>query len=76
MIMKMKSRPHIYYINLGTRKNRPLPRRGCKYSKYEKCLGMMMLICFKQHLSDIWSSFIKLSNTEDELIKIVAYKTN
>ena len=24
--------------------------------KYKKCLGVMMLICIKQHLSNIWNS--------------------
>ena len=24
-------------------------------SKYNKCLSMMMLLCIKQHLSNIWS---------------------
>ena len=46
----MKNRSNIYYKNLGTRKNRPLPRHEHKYSKYKKC---MMIICIKQHLSNI-----------------------
>ena len=29
---------------------------GHKYSKHKKCLSMMMLICIKQHLSNILSS--------------------
>ena len=29
---------------------------GCNYSKYKKCLSMMMLKSIKQHLSNIWSS--------------------
>ena len=33
-------------------KNRPGDRHGHKYSKYKKCLSMMMLI-FKQRLSNI-----------------------
>ena len=28
--------------------NRPRPRHGHIYSKYKKCLIMMMLICIKQ----------------------------
>ena len=36
--------------------NGPRRRRGNKYSKYQKCLSMMMLIRTKQHLSNIWSS--------------------
>ena len=50
MKMKMKYRSHRYGIN------RPRYRRGHKYSKYKKCLTMMMLICIRQHLSNIWSS--------------------
>ena len=35
----------------------------------------MMVMCNKQHLSNIWSStYEKLSNTEAELKKSVAYK--
>ena len=36
--------------------NRPRSRHEHKYSKYKKCLNMMMLIRIKQHLSNIWSS--------------------
>ena len=69
MKIKMKNRSHRYDIN------RPRSRHGHKYSKYKKCLSMMMLICIKQHLSNIWSSVHeKLSNTEAELKKNVAYK--
>ena len=39
----MKNRSHKYDIN----------RQGHKYSKNKKCLGIMMLICIKQHLSNI-----------------------
>ena len=35
--------------------NRPRSKHGHKYSKYEKCLNMMMLSCIKQHLSNTWS---------------------
>ena len=64
MRMKMKSRSHIYDTN------RPRPRHGHKYSKYKKCLSMMMLICIMQNLSNIWSSiYEKLSNTEAGLKK-------
>ena len=56
--MKMKNRSHRYDIN------RPKSRHRHKYSKYKKCLSMMILICIKQHLSSIWSSiyetFIKV----------------
>ena len=43
--MKMK-KDHIYIIN------RPRSRHVHKYSKYRKCLSMMMLMCIKQHLSN------------------------
>ena len=46
----MKNRSHRYYIN----RTRPIP--GHKYTKYKMCLNIMMLICNKQQLSNIWSS--------------------
>ena len=64
----MKNRLYRYNIN------RPRSRHGHNYSKYERSLSMMVLICIKQHLSNIWSSIHeKLSNTEAELKKSVAY---
>ena len=48
--MKMKNRSYRYDINRAT------SRHGYKYSKYKKCLSKMMLICIKQHLSNIGSS--------------------
>ena len=53
MKMKMKYSSQIYNIN------RPRLRHVHKHSKYKKCLSMMMLICIKQHLSNIWSSVYK-----------------
>ena len=57
IIMKMKTKTkidsHKYSIN------RPRCRHGHKYSKYMKRLGMVILICIKQHLSNIWSSVYK-----------------
>ena len=50
MKMKMKNRSHRYDIN------KPGFRHRHKYIKYKKCLIMTMLICTKQHLSNIWSS--------------------
>ena len=47
MKMKMKNRSHRYNIN------RPWSRHGHKFSKYKKCLSMMMLICIKKELSNI-----------------------
>ena len=46
----MKNKSHRYD------KNRPRPRHVHKYSKYKMWLSMMMLICIKQHLSNILSS--------------------
>ena len=46
----MKNRSHRHEIN------RPRPRHGHRYSKYRKCNSMMILICIKQHISNIWSS--------------------
>ena len=48
--MKMKRRSHRYDI-IG-----PRSRDGQKYSKYKTCLSIMMVICIKQHLSNISSS--------------------
>ena len=45
--IKMKNRSHRYDIN------RPRRRHGRKYNKYQKYLNMTMLICIKQHLSNI-----------------------
>ena len=42
-----EKRSHRYDIN------RPRSRHGHKYSKYKKCLSMMMLMGVKQHLSNI-----------------------
>ena len=50
MKMKMKNKLHRYD------KNKSESRQGHKYSKYKKCVSMMMFLCIKQHLSKIWSS--------------------
>ena len=47
---KMKNRLHRYDIN------RPRSRNEHKYNGYKKCLIIIMLLCTKQHLSNIWSS--------------------
>ena len=47
MKMKMKNRSHRYDMN------RSRSGHEDKYSKYKNCLTMMMLICIKQHLSNI-----------------------
>ena len=46
----MKSKSKRYDLN------RSGPRHGHKYTKYKMCLSIMMIICIKQHLSNIWSS--------------------
>ena len=69
MKIKMKNRSHRYGIN------RPRSRHEHKYSEYKKCLSMMMLVCIKQRLRAFEAQFMqKLSNTEAELKKSVAYK--
>ena len=63
METKMKNWSHRYDVN------RPMSRHGHKYREYRKCLSMMMLVCIKQHLSNIWRSIHeKLRNTEAELL--------
>ena len=44
-IDKKKNRSYRYDINR--------PRHGHKYTKYKICLCIMMVICIKQHLSNI-----------------------
>ena len=46
----MKNRSHRYGIN------RPRLRHGHKYTKHKMYLSIMMAICIKQHLNNIWSS--------------------
>ena len=47
MTLKMKNNSQIYDIN------KPRPRHGHKYTKYKKCLTVMMAICIQLHLSNI-----------------------
>ena len=69
MKMKMKKVSHRHDIN------RPRLRHGHKYRKHKKCLSMMMLICIKQHLSNIWSSiYEKIKQQWGWIEKSVAYK--
>ena len=49
MKLKMKNRSQRYKINL------PRPRHGHQYTKYKVRLSIIMVICIKQHLSNIWS---------------------
>ena len=53
IITKMKTKMKIDSIKYVI--NRPKCRNRHKYSKYMKRFSMMMLICIKQHLSNIWS---------------------
>ena len=46
----MKNRSHRYGIK------RPRLRHGHKYTKHKMYLSIMMAICIKQHLNNIWSS--------------------
>ena len=46
----MKNKSYRYDIN------RPRSRHGHKYTKYKICLSIMMVICIKKHLSNIWNS--------------------
>ena len=41
--MKLTNRS-LYDINLGTKENKHRSRYGHEYTKYKKCLSMMMLI--------------------------------
>ena len=68
--LKMKNRSQIYDIN------RPRPRYGHKYTKYKIYLGIIMVICIKQHLSKIWSSIHEKvkQHSEGELKKALLLK--
>ena len=48
--LKMKNRSQIYDIN------RTRLRHGHKYTKYTTYLSLIMVMCIKQHLSNIWNS--------------------
>ena len=45
----MKNRSYRYKIN------RIRLRHGCEYTKYKMCLGMMMVMCNKPRLSNVWA---------------------
>ena len=55
--LKMKNRSQRYDTN------RPRVRHGPKYTKYKMCPNIIMVICIKQHLSNI-QKMKKLSNIE------------
>ena len=50
--MKLKKENRSYRYDV----NRPRPRHRHKYTKCEMRLGIMMVKCIKQHLSNTWSS--------------------
>ena len=45
--LKMKNESHIHDIN------GPGPKHGHKYTKYKMYLSILMVVCIKQHLSNI-----------------------
>ena len=69
MKMTLKMKNHIDTTN------GPRPRHGHKHTKYKMCLSIMMAICIKQHLNNIWSSnHEKVKQHWGWLEKSVAYK--
>ena len=67
--LKMKNRSQKHDID------KPRPRYGHKYAKYQMWLSIMIVLCTKQHHSNFEAQFMKmLSNTKAELKKSVAYK--
>ena len=69
MRLKMKNKSHKIEIN------RLRPRRGHKYIKYKMPVSIAMVICIKQHLSNIWSSTHEnFKQNWDWVEKSVAYK--
>ena len=66
--MKMKHWSSRYDIN------RPWPRHGHIFSKYKKCLRMMILFVIRNTWATFEAQFMKnLSNTEARMKKSVAY---
>ena len=66
---KIKNRSQRYDIN------RPRTRYRHKYAKYKLYLSIIMVICIKQHLSNIWSSIRKKVKQHWGWVKkSVAYK--
>ena len=66
------------YINNRSRRNVinwPWPRHEHKYTKYKMCLSIMMFVCIKQHLSNVWSWIHeKVKQHWGSVEKSVAYK--
>ena len=71
--LKIKNRSQKYDINRRTSRN------GHNYTKYKMCLSMMMIICIKQHLSNIGSSVrekVKLKKSVTYIKKRVLRKND
>ena len=47
MRLKIKNRSHRYEIDI------PRPRHGHRCTKRKMCLGIMIVLCIKQHISNI-----------------------
>ena len=71
MRLKIKIKSQKYDINW------PRPRYGHKYAEYKMCLNIMMIICIKKQLSNIWSRIhTKVKQHWSWVEKSVAYKKN
>ena len=69
MEKKSKNGSHRYDIN------RSRSTHGHKYRKYKTCIIIIMLICTKQHLSNIWGSIHEKCKQHGGWVeKSVAYK--
>ena len=66
MRLKTKNRSQKYDINW------PRLRHGHEHTKYKMCLSIMMVICIKQHLRNIWSQIHE--KVKATLEKHVAYQ--
>ena len=71
MKVKKKNRSHRYNIN------RPMFRYGLTYTKYKRCLSIMILTCIKQHPTNSWGSVYEKDREHWGWVekKCVAYKT-
>ena len=54
--------------------NRTRLKHGHKYTKYKMCLNIMMVMCSKQHVSNIWSWIHEVKQHWGWVEKSVAYK--
>ena len=75
MINGNENEAEIKNISQGYDTNRPRVRHGHKKTICEMCLIIMMVICMKQHLSNIWSSIHeKVKQQWDGVEKNAVYK--